>query len=55
MIKTTMSLVNAQEIEEILFEILKTAYDQIKDEAMLLYIDRGEMNIKISTGENKGE
>jgi hypothetical protein len=47
-----MSLVNAQEIEEILFEIVKTAYEQIKDEAMLLYIDQGEINILVATDAN---
>lgn len=44
-----MSLMNSEMIEEILLEIVKTSYDQIKNESMLLYIDKNEINILVAT------
>jgi hypothetical protein len=49
----TKELVNAEEIKEILLEIVKTAFDNIKNEAILLYIDRDELNIMIATEYNE--
>lgn len=42
MLNTTMNLTNDKEIEEILLNIVKGAYDQIKNDAILLYIDKDE-------------
>lgn len=44
-----MSLINPETIEEILLDIVRTSYDQIKNESMLLYVDKNEINILVAT------
>ena len=53
MLQTRMNLINAELIEEILLDIVRTAYDQIKGQSLLLYIDQNEINILVATEEHE--
>jgi hypothetical protein len=48
MIHTTVKLVNKEEIEELLLEIVRTAHDQLRGQAMLLNV-KEEIDLFIAT------
>jgi hypothetical protein len=48
MIHTTVKLVNIEEIEELLLEIVKTAHDQLRGQAMLLNV-KEEIDLFVAT------
>jgi hypothetical protein len=52
MLKTTLNLVNKNEIEEIITEIVRSVYDNIKDEAMLLYLKNHEIDLYVAVTDN---
>lgn len=53
MLQTRLTLVNSDLIEKILIDIVKTAYDNVKNISMLLYIDKDELNIMVATEGNE--
>lgn len=52
MLKTSMNLVNRDEIEEILKEIVQMVYDNTKNEAMLLNLNNHEIDLYVAVTDN---
>lgn len=49
MLTSKMTLVNQQRIEDILKEIVRSAYEEVKEEEMLLCMECGDVDLYIAT------
>ncbi|PLT35513.1 hypothetical protein [Bacillus sp. V5-8f] len=49
MLRTKMELINREEIEQILKDIVQAAYEEVKEEQMLLCMECGDVDLYIAT------
>jgi hypothetical protein len=53
MLKTTVSVNNAEKIDEILKDLVKASYEEVRDEALLLCMECGDVDIYIAADKHE--